>query len=196
MKRKAWCIATPIVMAVAMTAGSVAQAAPLQPDQSRTALVTLEVAGKQLRVDPKLAEKIKSPAGWKDLTIKELASAGIHPGMRKPGVPLPPQFGSPPDFQVQSASGCDWTSGGGSVCIYVRGTGLMVNDWDASAKRFGYSCTYAAYWHQGVIIATSNQSCGEGTAWAYWHPNSYFEPGQACNTFVRYAGKPCVNITR
>jgi hypothetical protein len=83
------------------------------------------------------------------------------------------------------------------VCIYIRGSSLTVNDWDASANRSGYGCTYAAYWQNGVVIATTEYLCGDGTAWAYLSPNRQFPNGaKLCNTFLSFAGKPCETISK
>jgi hypothetical protein len=55
------------------------------PGAGANDLVPVEVAGETLMVPRPLAEKILSPEGWGDLTIEELASAGIHPGMNTSG---------------------------------------------------------------------------------------------------------------
>jgi hypothetical protein len=62
-----------------------------------------------------------------------------------------------------SASGCN-VSTYDSMCIYVVGSGLKVNDRDTSVSNyFGLDkCTYAGYWVAGVLYRTSNEVCGDG----------------------------------
>lgn len=150
-----------------------------------------------------LASKINS-GNWRNLSTQQLASAGIHPGMN-PGLgkiataAVAPKLkfqSKPVSFAPESASGCN-SSTYDSMCIYVTGSGLKVNDWDTSVSNyFGLDkCTYAGYWVAGVLYRTSNEVCGDGDFWAYWAPNQYFINGtQLCNTWVNWAGKPCETV--
>jgi hypothetical protein len=158
-----------------------------QPTPTQTGIV--RVQDQVFVVPADLAAKINSQ-DWRGLTEAELASAGIHPGMAAPN-------GSHPKLSVTSgvtpysAFGCH-----ANVCIYVYGTGLKVNDWDASASNQIQMCTFASYWVAGVLYATTNNACGNTDFWAYWTPDRYFINGtQLCNTFVHFAGRPCETVT-
>ena len=149
-------------------------------------------------VSAALARKINS-GQWQDLSTKQLASAGIHAGMNsgQAGImaEVRPATKMHPD-SPDSASGCN-VSTYDSMCIYVVGSGLKVNDWDTSVSNyFGLDrCTYAGYWVAGVLYRTSNEVCGDGDFWAYWAPNQYFINGtKLCNTWVNWAGKPCETV--
>jgi hypothetical protein len=101
-----------------------------------------------------------------------------------------------PGPQPMSASGCN-----SNVCIYVGGTGLIVNSWETTGYYGGTKnpfCTYAAYWAPtNVLYETSVSVCaGPGTYYSYlpsapvWFPNNT----QICNTFVGISGKPCKTV--
>jgi len=158
-------------------------------DRERTGVV--RVQGREHVVAADLAEKINS-GDWRDLSMEQLARAGIYPGMTA-------LDGSGPIAKVQehgegitpqSAFGCNL-----AVCIYVFGALLHVNDWDTSAANSTYRCSYAAYWAGGSVIATTNSVCASGDFWAFWGINRSFSNNtQLCNTWIGISGRPCIRV--
>lgn len=146
-----------------------------------------------------LASKINS-GNWRNLSTQQLASAGIRPRMNlgaarvtAVAAPMRAKSGS---AEPQSASGCNYGAYD-SMCIYVFGSKLLVDDWDTSVSNyFGLNrCTYAGYWVVGVLTGTSNVVCGNGDFWAYSTPAQYYINGtQLCNTWLNWAGKPCETV--
>lgn len=146
-------------------------------------------------VSAALASKINS-GDWRDLSVQQLASVGIHPGMTAAGaaisaVAVPRAAGH--ENVSESSSGCNYSLYD-SMCIYLFGSGLLVDDWDTSVSNYFAldKCTYAGYWVAGVLTGTSNVVCGTGDFWAYSTPAQYYINGtQLCNTWLGWAGKPC-----
>lgn len=148
----------------------------------------VHVQDRQYVVSAGLASKINSQ-DWSGLTQAQLASAGIHPGMAAPDGSLPSVVALS-GVQPKSAFGCT-----ANICIYITGSGLLVNEWDTSASNNVPMCTFAAYWVRGSIYATTNSVCGNGDFWGYWAANRTFVDGsQLCNTWAQFAGKPCETI--
>jgi len=139
-----------------------------------------------------MAAQVNDPNGWGNLTVAQLAAVGIHPGMGK----FPPKANSKQQVVPASASGCDYNSLNNSMCIYIYGYSLQVTEWDTSVTISSYRCSYAGYWVNSSLVATSNTVCGQnGALWGYWAPNKRMGPGQACNTFVGIAGRPCETLS-
>ena len=144
-------------------------------------------------VSAALASKINS-GDWRDLSMQQLASAGIHPGMSSGGAAITAAAG--PKIAPRSASGCNYSLYD-AMCIYVFGSGLLVDDWDTSVSNYFAlnKCSYAGYWVAGVLTGTSNVVCGNGDFWAYSTPAQYYINGtQLCNTWLGWAGKPCEKV--
>lgn len=148
----------------------------------------VQVQDRQYVVSAGLASKINSQ-DWSGLTQLQLASAGIHPGMAAPDGSLPSVVARS-GVQPDSAFGCT-----ANVCIYISGSGLLVNEWDTSVSNNVYTCTFAAYWVRGSIYSTTNSVCGNSDFWGYWAAGRTFVDGsQLCNTWAGFAGKPCETI--
>jgi hypothetical protein len=185
-----------LATAIAATATTSTSASAGGPPPSPNPTTTITVVDKQATISSALAAKLQTGAA---MTDGELRAAGIRPGMTPAdGSPPPVAIASPSGVTTQSASGCDWTSGLGSVCIYVVGTGLWVSDWDTSAAISLYRCAYAIYWVNAVVTGTSNTVCGSFTTfWAYYNPNrNYSNNTTLCVRWSGVAGLPCVKITR
>ncbi|HEY6493627.1 MAG TPA: hypothetical protein VIZ43_10160 [Trebonia sp.] len=152
-------------------------------------------------VDAALATQINS-GNWKGLSVEQLASAGIYPGMgnKSTDVQLPPPVAvaKPPSIITpDTGSGCNFNATAGSMCIYVTGTGLKTTEWDSSVSNpLGIdTCTYAGYWVNGQLLTTSNEVCGDGAFWAY-DSGTVTWPNQTklCNTWVNFGGEPCITV--
>jgi hypothetical protein len=160
-------------------------------------------------VDAALAAQINS-GDWKDLTIAQLASAGIFPGMSdsatdalvakaaaSAAVTATTGTADPAAVTPDTGSGCNFNAVAGSMCIYVDGTGLTVTSWDTSvANPLGIdTCTYAGYWINDALALTSNEVCGDGAFWAY-DSGTVTWPNQTkfCNTWVNFSGEPCLVV--
>lgn len=82
-----------------------------------------------------------------------------------------------------------------SVCIYIYGWRLHVDDWVSSAYSDGYHCTYATYWVNGNLFGTSNPICGYGSFWSVWPIDRYFGDGaELCTTWAGIDGRPCATV--
>lgn len=186
-----------IVLGVAQS--SLASSAP------STGVVRVQQGGHVVNhvVPGSLATKINS-GDWGSLSMQQLASAGIQPGMSPAGAKVTAGAKSATEagtvsaagIQPDSASGCNYYSAD-IMCIYVTGSGLLVDDWDTSvANNLGlYKCSYAGYWVAGVLTATSNVVCTDGDFWAYYTPGQYYINGtQLCNTWLNWSGKPCETV--
>jgi hypothetical protein len=90
-----------------------------------------------------------------------------------------------------SATGCNQ-----SVCIYLYGTGLVVNQWNTDVTS-GSNCTQAAYHENSSVIAVSNILCdGPGyylSEWSNPGPDGGYFPNNTklCNTWLNNRGYPC-----
>jgi hypothetical protein len=158
-----------------------------------------------------LAARINS-GNWKDVTVAQLASAGIFPGMgnsaagtatavakapARAAVTAMTASAAPAIITPDTGSGCNYNSAAGSMCIYVYGTGLKVTEWDSSVANPTQidTCTYAGYWVNNKLLTTSNETCGDSSFWAFdtgtvtW-PNQT----QLCNTWIGFPGKPCLVV--
>jgi len=128
------------------------------------------------------------PAAW-----VQAKSSTLRPDMAGPN-------GTHPVARVEKRKGVTPASANGcnqSVCISVVGSGLYVSDWSTTAYPSTYVCSYAAYWANGVVIATSNEVCGNQNNVFYsdWNNPGYFTNNtQVCNTWLQIAGKPCETI--
>ena len=165
-----------------------------------TLLLLLAATMPALATPTELPEQlVVTPDNFSTLTQQELAAAGITPGMRAPNGDQPEvrilpkgrnsDGGGP---SIQSAFGCNK-----SVCIGLTGQGLIVDKWETWADGDLPTCTFAAYWANGQVIATSNEVCGGVNAqyYSWWNQPGMFADGtQACNTWVNIAGKPCKTI--
>ncbi len=128
------------------------------------------------------------PVAWVEATISRLRPDMTGPSGTKPVARVVASNGVTP----LSASGCNL-----SVCITVIGTGLYVSDWSTTAYPSTTVCSFAAYWANGVVIATSNQVCGKSgdTFYSDWpNPGFFANNTQVCNTWVQIAGRPCETI--
>ncbi|MFC8501735.1 hypothetical protein ACFUC1_05215 [Pedococcus sp. NPDC057267] len=195
MRKNGGAFAITIAAAMVLAFTSPAEARNSNPDE-----VTINVAGESLTMTADMASRVQDPVKFSQLTVEQLAAVGIHANMGHASVHgafIPDSKSG--GIQPNNASGCDWTNGGGSVCIYVFGSGLHVSEWDTSAKVGAYRCTYASYWiNNGQwLITTGPELCGQnGTFWSYWKPNAdYLANRSICNTWVGIAGKPCETIT-
>lgn len=134
---------------------------------------------------------IQLPKNWSQLSISDLARIGIHPGMGHATITVrPPKAGG---VTANSASGCN-----DEVCIYVGGSGLIVQSWETTGLYDGPEdpfCTYAVYWAPGdTIYATGWEVCGGlGTYYGYEQdtPIAFYTTTEICNTWVGIPGKPC-----
>lgn len=171
-----------------------------RPSGSRAGVGIVIVQGTEHAVPSDLADAINS-GDWGNLTLAQLAQAGITPGMTAPGGGRPITHVShrlEQGFEPESAIGCTGLFNS-RVCIYVYGKSLHVDRWNAAWLRFfgspPYVCTFAAYWVNNNIIETTNQACGNGSFYTYWTPNRDFpDHSQVCNTYVGVASKPCETI--
>jgi hypothetical protein len=128
------------------------------------------------------------PAAWVQQRSSELHPDMPGPNGTHPVARVEKRGGVTPD----SASGCNQ-----SVCINVVGSGLYVSDWSTTAYPSTYVCSYAAYWANGIVIATSNEVCGNQNDVFYsdWNNPGYFPNNtQVCNTWLQIAGKPCETV--
>lgn len=126
------------------------------------------------------------------LTMDQAARLGIKPG--KPG-----RNGTVPGIKAESggvhadsASGCNQ-----SVCIQVYGSGLHVDEWDTDGYSSEPICTFAAYWVNGDIEATSDWICGGTftTYYSWWvDPGWFIQNTQLCNDWISISGRPCVTV--
>lgn len=146
-----------------------------------------------------LAKKINSE-NWAGLSIAQLASAGIHPGMGGAAhatiQAAPAHAAKTNAVHPDSGSGCNYDLDD-DMCIYVQGTGLYVSSWDTQVvNNFELeSCTYAGYWSNGGLYTTSNEVCGNGDYWAYLTVDrNFLNQTQLCNTWVNWGGRPCLTV--
>lgn len=172
--------------AIVLLGGILQAPAEAQMHSSGMGMGTVMVQGHPHLVPTDLANKINSQ-DWTGLTASQLAKAGIYPGMSSANG-APKATVKPRTVQRQSAFGCT-----ANVCIYVFGQGTYVSDWDTSAANgYGYFCSFAAYYTNASINATSNQVCGSGDFWAYWNIRYNFPKDTVlCNRWVGFAGTPC-----
>jgi len=209
-----------------VAAAAVGLAIPAAASPAPQAATTHHVALMKLRLGS-TGRTLMLPRDWSHLTVRQLAAYGLRPNQRFASAASIPNLSSPnleqvarhgsvstttavqeapsadigtdpsdytnPGVQTDSASGCN-----DLVCIYVYGSGLTVQDWDASADNWDNAdvCTYAAYWAPpNTIIATTNEVCGNGDFYAVWKgPLKFSGKTEICNTFVHFAGKPCETV--
>lgn len=158
--------------------------------------VTVKVAGQNLTMSPEMAAKVTSPAGWSSLTVKQLASVGITPGMGPHGAKATSTPRKGVVVRPNNASGCDSQSFQGSMCIYITGWSLQITSWSTSVAVNSYRCSFAAFWSAGSIVDTTNEVCGQnGNFWGDLGYQYRANPGLACNTWSGIDGRPCENIT-
>ncbi len=125
------------------------------------------------------------------LTLKEGAALGIHPSMSYEGStpsPVVALGGVKPD----SASGCNQ-----AVCISVTGIGRIVEDWSTTAYFADGLESFAAYWENGVVIATSPPFYASPGTWYYddWGHIGVFPNGaKLCNSWLGTPGFPCETV--
>ncbi|MGH9300661.1 MAG: hypothetical protein ACRD0E_02140 [Acidimicrobiales bacterium] len=124
------------------------------------------------------------------VTETQGAALGIHPGMGGPNgtVPVVRQL----SVHSDSASGCNQ-----EVCIYVYGQGLFVQQWNTTAYFPDGTESFAAYWANGNVIATTNSFYASPGTWyeAYWTPDEYFANNtKVCNAWFNNAGFPCETV--
>lgn len=96
------------------------------------------------------------------------------------------------DVSVQDASGCN-----GNVCIYLTGTGLVVDRWRTTAYVSSAKCVSASFWANGVRVRQSATYCtsGAGTISSTWNsPGPFADGTQACNSWSGVSGYPCKTI--
>jgi hypothetical protein len=133
---------------------------------------------------------IAGPNGTVPLAWVQATTAGLQPDMAGPN-------GTHPVARVEKRNGVTPASASGcnlSVCINVVGSGLYVSDWSTTAYPSTSVCSFAAYWANGVVIATSNQVCGNQNTVFYsdWNNPGFFTNNtQVCNTWPQIAGRPC-----
>jgi hypothetical protein len=127
------------------------------------------------------------------LTVAQGRVLGVRPGMAGKNGKVPTitarQTGG---IVPNSASGCNL-----DVCINVIGRGLTVSNWFTTAFDADPTCTFAAYWANGAVIATSNELCGGAftdysSEWA--DPGDFADGTQVCNSWVTISGFPCETI--
>jgi hypothetical protein len=117
-----------------------------------------------------LAAQINS-GNWKGLTIAQLASAGIFPGMSHGATDAPMATVKAPASMAAVTAG-------------------------SVANPLGIdTCTYAGYWFNNALLGTSNEVCGDGAFWAY-DSGTITWPNQTnlCNTWVNFSGQPCLVV--
>lgn len=92
---------------------------------------------------------------------------------------------------LQDASGCN-----GAVCIWLTGSGLQLDNWETRGYPDSYWCSYARFWRNGQVIATSNTACGDsGTVFYSSYGSGWYPDGtQLCNTWTDLPGKPCQTV--
>lgn len=93
---------------------------------------------------------------------------------------------------TQDASGCN-----DNVCIYLKGSGLYLDEWRTSASVSSSTCSYARFHRNGSVIRTSSTVCstGSGTLVAIWDNPGWFSDGdQLCNSWYGISGYPCKTI--
>ena len=124
------------------------------------------------------------------LTIAQGDALGISPGMPGPNGVIPTLKAIkvlPP-----SSNGCNQI-----VCIDIIGVGLFVAEWDTKAYFTSGQDTFAAYWQNNTVIATSSVGYAPPGEWeySYWPTDQYFANNtKLCNTWIGAPGKPCETI--
>lgn len=131
------------------------------------------------------------------------AAAPEHPSMPGPGMAGPD--GEVPVVWTETRTGrglgdmeslLDASGCNGDVCIWLTGSGLYVDNWETRGYPDSYRCSYARFWRNGQVIATSETACGgSGTVFYSSYGSGWFADGtQLCNTWTNLAGKPCKTV--
>lgn len=139
------------------------------------------------KVSPPLADNTSF------LTVEQAAAMGIKPGIPSQNGQIPTITAMPEGSVVpQSAHGCNK-----NVCITVTGKKLHVSLWQTTGYSRAAICTFAAYWANGRIIATSNEICARSATLYYSYlknPGNFPNHTQLCNTWISISGKPCETV--
>jgi hypothetical protein len=162
--------------------------------------VMINGSARDFTVASALARQINS-GDWRNLTIAQLASAGIHPGMtsglgRITAAVKPARQRGGPIIRPATGQDCSYEITD-IMCMYVFGTGDYVSSWDTSVSNtFSLEkCSYAAYWENGLIAGTGPELCGNGDFWAYGVFNKNLPRGaELCNSWVGWNGRPCMQL--
>lgn len=88
------------------------------------------------------------------------------------------------------------TSCVGNTCQTIVNSGLNVTDWSTGTTVPISMCTYARFYQNGTLIATSSSTCiPAGTsASSNWDPGSFPAGTSLCSSWSGVAGKPCTPI--
>jgi hypothetical protein len=196
MSRAALALALTVVAGFAALSMSGTAKASTTPGPG-TGIVRTDFGGQMEEhvVPAALAEKINS-GNWKGLSAAQLASAGVYPGMGGAAHATLLPAAASAKLIPNSGSGCNYDLDD-DMCIYVQGEGLYVSSWDTQVvNNFNINgCTYAAYWVNGALWTTSNETCGNGDYWAYLTVDANFgNQTQLCNTWVNWGGRPCLTV--
>lgn len=125
------------------------------------------------------------------MTVQQGEAQGIYPGMSYEGS-TPSPVVTIGKLRPASASGCNQ-----NICIQVTGSGLTVSDWSTSAYFTDATESFAAYWANGSVIATSPAFNASPGTWYYddWGHSGTFANGTIlCNTWFDNLGKPCETV--
>jgi hypothetical protein len=152
-------------------------------------LPTMGLATVVASASPAISAKVHSYSVGENasfLVAGQAATNGIKPGKPDRNGKIPTITATSTRLHPNSASGCN-----ASVCINVVGSGLHVDKWTTTGYSTEPICTYAAYWVNGVIEATSEEVCGTSfthfTSW--WDNPGYFvNITQLCNTWIQIGG--------
>ena len=118
------------------------------------------------------------------------AHAGTEPSEPDITVEFIPD--EPGTVGTMSASGCNI-----DVCIYLYGSGLTVDKWETTGTVTSSTCSYARFYADDTLIATSSTICssGSGTLKATWNNPGWFADGtQLCNSWSGISGYPCKTV--
>lgn len=130
------------------------------------------------------------------LTPVSAGASGPGPGMAGPNGTVPTLTVSASHSLLvvhpDGANGCNQ-----AVCISLSGSGTDVTDWLTNGNASKAMCTYAEFWENGSVIATSNEQCGPANDLytANWsNPGNFPVGASLCNTWSGLPGKPCETI--
>ena len=183
-----------------------AMAASVQPSNVNSAAPTTK-AGALLKGDVLTlpdGSKVKLPKNWSEMTLQDLASLGIKPGMQpaaQKGTLSPSSESAPSATATAAGKGVTPYSATGwndSVFISITGTKWLVDKWYTTASDFWPTCTFAVYWWtQSEIWATSNQVCSgyDAAYYSQWpYGFSTLQNVWLCNSWATINGKPCLYV--
>lgn len=97
--------------------------------------------------------------------------------------------------QEEFAEPDTWTCDG-DVCLEIEGSANTAHEWHTWGWVPSAQCSYASFWQDGSVIATSKTVCSDGAGWLYakWsNPGTFPSGSSLCNTWASVSGQPCTS---